>query len=161
MILVVGACRFSSPYVWLPLLRIITWLSHILLPHLWIWAGIELFSVSWWISPPPCSFFDTLEGFSYYAMDCFLWYPPIYWYRLNTLWNIATVYPMVLSSLWNLTVSVLLYSRNSFLSWTMLFSTTVYYTWEFKRLDTSGNLSEKLADNEVGQMGTRYSSTAL
>ena len=111
--------------------------------------------------PPPCSFFDTLEGFSYYAMDCFLWYPLIYFYRLNTLWNIATVYPMVLSSLWNLTVSVLLYSRTSFLSWTMLFSTTVYYTWEFKRLDTSGNLSEKLADNEVGQMGTRYSSTAL
>ena len=41
----------------------------------------------------------------------------------------------------------------------MSLSITVRYTQEFRRLAISGNTAAKLADNEVGSTGSRYSST--
>ena len=66
---------------------------------------------------------------------------------------------MLLSSLWNLTVLLLSSHRKLLFSWVILLSITVRYTWEFRRLSTSWKIAVKLADNELGSTGSRYSST--
>ena len=68
---------------------------------------------------------------------------------------------MLFSSLWNLTVLLLLSPRTLLLSWMISFSINVCYTQEFRRLATSGNTVTTLAYNEVGSTGSWYSSTPL
>ena len=66
---------------------------------------------------------------------------------------------MLLSRLWNLEVFLLSSPKTLLLYWVMSLSITVRSTREFRRLSTSGNTATKLADNEVGSTGSRYSST--
>ena len=66
---------------------------------------------------------------------------------------------MLLSSLWNLSVSLLLSPRTLLLSWLISLSITVHSTRYFRRLATSGNTAANLDDNELGSTESWYSST--
>ena len=107
----------------------------------------------------PCSWFDLLAGFSFFPRDCFCWGSQFCCSASTTIWNLDTASSMLLSSLWNLTIVLLSSHRTFLLSWVMSFSITIHYIQEFRRLPTSVNTNAKLADDEVGSTGYRYSST--
>ena len=109
----------------------------------------------------PLFFFDILAGFKLYFKGQVFWGLPFYFSASITFWNVDTDLSMILSSLCNLAVLLLSSSITLLLSKVMSFSTNVHYTQEFKRLETSGNTTEKLSYNEVGSTGSWYSSTIL
>ena len=113
--------------------------------------------VYWYI---PCYLFDILAGFSFSDRRIFFWGQPLRCSALTKIWNVYTDSSMILSSLWNLTVFISS-SRTLLLSWATSLIITVHYTKELRRLVTYGNSASKMAENEVGSIGFRYSPTPL
>ena len=102
-----------------------------------------------------------MVGFSSSSIECFWWDPPEILSALPKILNLTTTSSKLLSVLWNLTFVLVLSSRTSFMSWFMSFIITFHSTWVFRRFSTSSNTSSKIYDNEVGPMGSQYSSTTF
>ena len=159
MWMVVEACKISSLCVSLPFLWGFPLMSLTRHQRLQLWSGLQLLSVSWRIYPSPVTGFDCWRVFRFLPGVVFFWGLLFRCSASTTLRNVDMASSMLLSSLWNLTVLLLLSPRNLLFSWVMPLSITVRSTQAFRSLYTYGNTDAKLADNDAGSTGSRYSST--